>query len=97
MTRVKAIALDFGGYTATLRMSQSFLGGGAAVPCAPRSPRQPCRRDAGRSKQQAAFRPHPRLHAPSDGTESELVHRGEPIAPTGDRPFGGRRSADEPA
>jgi hypothetical protein len=96
MTPVKTIAVDYGGYACTLRVSQSFLAGGAAVPCPPRSPRQPCRRDAGRSKQQAAFRPHPRLHAPSDGTESNLEHRGEPIAPAANRPFDGRRSPDEP-
>jgi hypothetical protein len=90
-----AIAQDFGGYAATLRVSQSFLAAGAAVP-PPRSPRQPCRRHAGRSRQQAAFRPHPRLRVRDDGTESELEHRGEPIAPIGNRHFGGQRSGDEP-
>ena len=89
-------AFDYGGYAATLRVSQSFLAGVTAVLCPPCSPRQPCRRDAGRSQRQAAFRPHPRLHAPSDGTESELEHRGEPITPVGIRPFGGQRGGGEP-
>ena len=37
------------------------------------------------------------LLTPNDSTESELAHGGEPIAPTGGRPFDGLRSKDEPA